>query len=50
MPEGGFNSPHDANPACGDAASLAWVDAYMNNTIPKWKAMVGCGCFMATLV
>ena len=27
MPAGGFNTPHDANPACGDAASLAWVDA-----------------------
>ena len=22
MPEGGFDTPHDANPACGDAASL----------------------------
>ena len=38
MPEGGFNSPHDANPACGDAASLAWVDAYMNNTIPEMES------------
>jgi hypothetical protein len=35
MPAGGFNTPHDANPACGDAASLAWVDAYMNNTTPE---------------
>ena len=38
MPEGGFNTPHDANPACGDAASLAWVDAYMSNTIPEMKS------------
>ena len=38
MPEGGFNTPHDANPACGDAASLAWVDAYMNNTIPEMES------------
>ena len=38
MPAGGFNTPHDANPACGDAASLAWVDAYMNNTIPKMES------------
>ena len=38
MPEGGFNTPHEANPACGDAASLAWVDAYMNNTIPEMES------------
>ena len=32
MPENGFDRPHDANPACGDEASLAWVDAYMNQS------------------
>ena len=38
MPEKGFKTPHDGNPACADAASLAWVDAYMNNTIPKLES------------
>ena len=47
MPEGGFNTPHDANPACGDAASLAWVDAYRIILSQKWKVMAGCGCYMA---
>ena len=38
MPENGFETPHDANPACADAASLAWVDAYMNQTIPEMQS------------
>ena len=40
--------PHDANPACGDAASLAWVDAYMNNTIPEMESDGCCGCLWET--
>ncbi len=38
MPEEGFKSPHQANPACADKASLAWVDAYMNQTEPKMES------------
>lgn len=38
MPKKGFKTPHHGNPACADAASLAWVDAYMNNTIPKLES------------
>ncbi len=38
MPENGFKTPHDANPACADAASLAWVDAYMNQKIPEMQS------------
>ena len=38
MPKEGFKTPHDANPACADAASLSWVDAYMNQTIPEMES------------
>ena len=38
MPENGFKAPHDGNPACADAASLAWVDAYMNQTTPEMQS------------
>ena len=38
MPEGGFETPRHAIPACSDANAVAWAEAYKTNKTPKLEA------------
>ena len=37
MPKNGFNTPHDAAPACSDKNSVAWANAYKAGSIPQME-------------
>jgi hypothetical protein len=37
MPEGGFENAHAAAPACSDANSVAWANAYKAGTVPEME-------------